>query len=415
MKKRRNPAALASLVCLALALASNLPAEDWPQWRGPNRDGKSAETDLLRSWPEGGPKLAWKAGGLGAGYGSVSIEGEQILVQGTVGKKSAVFCLNPANGSIVWQTPLGKMLKHNKGNGPRGTPTIEGDDVYALSEAGDLARLNRADGKVVWRRNILKDYKAKNIGWKLSESPLIHGEKLIVSPGGKNATMVALNKNTGKEIWGTRGMSTAAAYSSAIAASVGGTDVIMNFTSKAGVGVRADDGKVLWRYTRPANGTANCATPLFADNRVFYSSAYGTGCGQLRLSNEGGKITHEETYFNRNMMNHHGGMVLVDGYIYGVSDSIMACLDFKTGERMWRKRSVGKGSVTYADGHIYLLGENYKVGLIEANPKKYVEKGRFQIEDTGRPSWAYPVVCNGRLYIRNQHEVLCYDVSKPGA
>ena len=222
--------------------------------------------------------------------------------------------------------------------------------------------------------------------------------------------MVALDKMTGKEIWRTKDLSEEAGYSSAIAADVGGVRTIMNFTSRAAVGVRASDGKLMWRHSSPANGTANCATPVFADNKVFFSSAYDTGGVLLKLTAQNNEVKAQEAYFTRDMMNHHGGMVLVNGYLYGFSNSILTCLEFNTGKVMWKDRSVGKGSVTYADGMLYLQGEKQMVGLAEANPSAYVEKGRFPIKDLGRESWAHPVVVGGKLYIRNQNELTCYDV-----
>jgi outer membrane protein assembly factor BamB len=215
---------------------------------------------------------------------------------------------------------------------------------------------------------------------------------------------------TGAEIWRARELSDQAGYSSCIVADVGGVRSYINFTAGAAVGVRASDGKLMWRYTNVANRVANCTTPVFADNKVFFSSAYDTGGALLNLTAQNGEVKAQEAYFTRDMMNHHGGMVLVNGYLYGFSNSVLTCIEFNTGKVMWRERSVGKGSITYADGMLYLLGEKQLVGLAEANPKAYVEKGRFPINDLGRDSWAHPVVLGGKLYIRNQNELACYDV-----
>jgi outer membrane protein assembly factor BamB len=196
-----------------------------------------------------------------------------------------------------------------------------------------------------------------------------------------------------------------------IAADVRGIRTLMTLTGRAGVGVRASDGKLMWKYDRVANGTANIATPIYHDNKVFYTSDYGTGGALLGLAaTPAGDIRAEEIYFTRELKNHHGGVVLVNGYLYGFNSSILTCLDFATGKMMWRDRSVGKGSLTYADGHLYILSENNVVGLVEANPKAYREKGRFQIADSGLPSWAHPVVSGGRLYIRNQNTLASYDI-----
>jgi outer membrane protein assembly factor BamB len=224
--------------------------------------------------------------------------------------------------------------------------------------------------------------------------------------------MVALDKMTGKEIWRAKDLSDQASYSSAIAADVGGVRTIMNFTASAAVGVRASDGKLMWRNSTAANGAANCTTPVFSDNKVFFTSSYGTGAALLGLSAQGGEVKARELYFTKSMMNHHGGVVLVNGFIYGFhGDAVLTCIEFATGKRRWANRSVGKGSLAYADGMLYLLSENHVVGLAEANPNAYVEKSRFTIPDRSRSSWAAPVVVGGKLYIRDQGTLTAYDVN----
>jgi outer membrane protein assembly factor BamB len=384
---------------------------DWPQWHGVDRNSISKETGLLKAWAAKGPATVWSISGLGEGYSSLAIKGEQIFVQGVKSKNSTVFCLNRADGKTVWATALGQALDQDRGGGPRGTPTIDGDRVYALSENGDLACLKIKDGSVIWKKNILQDFKGENPNWHISESPLVDGNNLIVTPGGNEASIVALNKMTGKTVWTSKELSDPAGYSSCIVADVQGVKTIIGFTARAGVGLRASDGKLLWRNASAANRTANCATPVFHDNKVFYTSAYGTGCALLNLKGDGeSEVKAEEAYFNREMQNHHGGVVLLNGYLYGFSNSILTCMEFATGKVMWKDRSVGKGSLTYADGNLYLLSENNVVGLAEATPSGYVEKGRFPIADQGWPSWAHPVVCGGKLYIRNQGTLTCYDV-----
>jgi outer membrane protein assembly factor BamB len=383
---------------------------DWPQWRGPDRDGRSAETGLLAEWPSSGPPLEWSATGLGSGYGSVSTSRDRVFVQGTVGRQSVVFSLDRGNGRQVWQTPLGPTAQNDQGPGPRGTPTVDGDRVYVLTENGDLACLRFDDGDVVWHRNILREFGGRNISWLMSHSPLVDGHAVIVTPGGRNAGMVALDKMTGATIWTSEDLSDASGYASPIVADVQGVRTYVTLTASAGVGVRASDGRLMWRYRRVANGTANITTPIVFEDKVFYTSAYGTGAALLGLSATGGEVSAGEIYFTRNMQNHHGGVVLVDGYLYGFNNSILTALVFETGDRVWRDRSVGKGSVTYADGHLYILGENNVVGLAEASPDGYREKGRFRIDDQGWPSWAHPVVSRGQLLIRNQGMLSAYGI-----
>jgi outer membrane protein assembly factor BamB len=409
LRNRFENVILVAVLC-GVGLLSPVSAQDWPQWRGAQRTGLSAESGLLKQWPGEGPRKGWSVTGLGEGYGSLAIRGDRILLQGTTGGASVVYCLSRQTGKTIWSAALGPKVEESRGNGPRGTPTIDDERVYVLTENGDLACLRLRDGGPVWRKNILREFGGSNPNWMISESPLIDGERVIVSPGGKRAGMVALNKMTGARVWVTEDLSDEAAYSSPILVDVGGVRTILNFTAAAAVGVRAADGKLMFRYDRAANGTANCATPVFGDNKVFFSSAYGTGGALLKLHADGGIVRAEEAYFTREMMNHHGGMVLVNGFLYGFSNSILTCLEFSTGRKRWSHRSVGKGSLTYADGMLYLVGENQVVGLAEANPDQYVERGRFQIEDLGRPSWAYPVVAGGQLFVRNQGSLTVYDV-----
>lgn len=383
---------------------------DWPQWRGPDRNGISKETGLLKSWPATGPKKLWSVKDLGDGYGTVSIKGDRIYLQAGKGSDSMVYSLNRRDGKTLWNKKLSTKGSNDRGDGPRATPTIEGDKVYALTENGELACMGPGDGNAIWRKNILQEYNGRNPHWLLSESPLIDGNKLYVTPGGPGAGIVALDKSNGNTIWASKDLSDPAGYSSCIAADVGGVRCIATLTGKAGVGVRASDGKLMWRYETVSNRTANVATPIFNDNRIYYTSAYGTGGGLLSLKAEGGEVKMQEVYFNKEMMNHHGGVVLVNGYLYGFSNAILTCMEFSTGKVMWKDRSVGKGSVTYADGMLYLLGEKYVAGLAEATPEAYKEKGRFEIEDLGLPSWAHPVVCGGKLYLRNQGILSCYDI-----
>lgn len=407
MKRREF---LSLIPAAALTSSAAVPAQpDWPQWQGPERNNLSKDTGLLKQWPAGGPKALWKSGNLGNGYGSLAIAGDRVYVQGGRNGKSTVFALSRTDGRPVWNAPLGKTLDQDRGPGPRGTPSVEADRVYAITENGEVAAISVKDAHVVWSRNMLRDFGGSNPNWLISESPLLDGSRLIVSPGGRGAGIVALDKSSGKDVWRSD-LSDPAGYSSCVIADVGGVRTVMGLTARAGVGVRATDGKLMWRYEPVANRTANCTTPVVHGNKVFYTSAYGTGCALLDLKPVNGQVTATEIYFNRDMMNHHGGVVLVDGYLYGFSNAILTCMEFSTGRVAWRDRSVGKGSVTYADGMLYLLGENNTMGLAEANPTAYAEKGRFTIEDKGLPSWAHPVVCGGRLYIRNQDTVTCYDV-----
>jgi outer membrane protein assembly factor BamB len=411
---------LRSIVTLMFALATALPvpqsntpatsAGDWPQWQGPDRNGLSPETGLLQKWPASGPPLTWSVTSAGAGYGSVSIKGDRIFVQGSKDRQSVIFVLGRADGKGVWSKALGPAGSNDRGSGPRGTPTVDGDRLYVLTEEGDLWCLTAATGAEVWHRNILRDFNGRQIPWLISESPLVDGNNVIVTPGGPGAGIVALEKMTGKTVWTSQQLSDEAGYASPVVADVQGVRVVMTLTSRAAVGVRASDGKLMWRYQPVANGTANVTTPLFHDNKVFYTSAYGAGAVLLGLTAQNGEVSAQQIYFTRDMQNHHGGVVLVDGHLYGFNNAILVCLDFATGRTLWRDRSVGKGTLTYADGNLYILGEDNRVALAAASPAGYQERGRFEIPDQGLPSWAHPVVSGGRLYIRNQSTLAAYDI-----
>jgi outer membrane protein assembly factor BamB len=384
-------------------------AMDWPQWQGPDRTRVSRETGLLKQWPAAGPALVWTATGIGGGYGSMAVAGDRVFVQGARGRNSVVIALNRADGKEVWSKALGASQSDERGPGPRGTPTVDGDRLYVLSENGDLLCV-KTDGAAVWQRNILRDFKGRQPNWLISESPLVDGAHVIVMPGGQGAGIVKLDKMTGATVWTAKELSDPASYSSIIAADVSGVRTYLAFTAAAGVGVRASDGKVMFRYPNAANYVANVATPIFSNNKVFFSSAYGTGGGLLDLTVQNGEVKSREVYFTRSMNNHHGGVLLADGYLYGFNDSILVCLEFATGKMMWRDRSVGKGSLIFADGSLYIQGEDNVIGLADATPAGYREKGRFRIPDKGLPSWAHPVISDGRLYIRNQDTILTYDI-----
>ncbi len=388
---------------------------EWNQFRGPRRDNFSTETGFLKQWPDGGPAPVWGTEGLGEGYSSVSLSDDLIYTMGTKEGGEYVIAMNVDDGKILWGTKTGSVFQDGQGNGPRSTPTIDGDNVYALGAQGDLVCLDKKSGAINWQKNILQEYQANNISWGICESVLIDGKKLICTPGGRGATMVAIDKLSGDTIWASEvPTNPPASYASAIVAEVGGVRQYINFTHAGVMGVRAEDGVFLWGNQASANGTANCSAPLFYDDYVFSSSGYGTGGALVQLRSANDRTTADQKYHTNEMANHHGGMVIVDGYLYGSHDpGILTCMDVKSGKIKWKDRSVGKGSVLFADGHIYLRSENGPLALVEANPEKYVEKGRFeQPHRSDRPAWAYHVVTKGKLYLRDLDKLLCYDISE---
>ena len=301
--------------------------------------------------------------------------------------------------------------RNGTGDGPRGTPTVDGDRVYAEGGNGDLTCLDAKTGKTIWHLNLSQDLSGGRPGWGYCESPLVYGDLVIVTPGGNDGTLAAINKETGEVVWRSEAMQDRAHYSSPQIVKIAGVDQIVQFTHKSVFGVSLDGKHLLWSYSGANNGTANIATPIISDDFVLASSAYGTGAGLVKVSTTtSNEQKADEVYFNKNLANHHGGLVKVGDYVYGFGSNALYCLKFDTGEEAWKARSVSKGSVIYADGMLYCLGEGHEVALVEANPEKYVEKGRFKIEKQGRPAWAHPVVANGRFYIRDQGMLTAYDV-----
>ena len=386
--------------------------KEWHQFRGSNRDNVSPDKGLLQSWPSSGPRGLWIAKGMGEGYSSVSISNGLVYTMGNSGRSETVFAVSLQNGETAWKARSGNASRLSAGNGPRSTPTIDGDAVYTLGGNGDLSCIDAKSGDIRWQKNILRDFRANNIGWGICESVLIDGDKLICTPGGPGATMVALDKQTGDVIWRSAVPGNPqASYASAIVAVVGGVRQYITFTSRSVIGVKADNGVFLWQESSPANGTANCSTPLFYQNHVFAASGYGTGGALFRLQSSGGRTASREVFFTRKMKNHHGGMVIVDGYLYGSDEAVLTCINLQNGQVMWQNRSVGKGSVTFADGHIYLRSEGGPVALVEANTRQYREKGRFnQPQRSGRSAWPHPVVADGKLFLRDQDNLFCYDL-----
>jgi outer membrane protein assembly factor BamB len=444
--------ALANTFTGALLLSSAL-ANDWPQWQGPDRTAVSKESGLLKEWPKEGPPLAWNIKGLGGGYSAPAVAAGRIFGMGNRGEDEVVWALSEQDGKEIWATRLGPAYKQQASQGKEGpacTPTVDGDRLYVEGLGGDVACLQVKDGKIVWQLSLTRDFGGRAPMWSYRESPLVDGDKVICTPGSQDAMLVALDKLTGKTIWksqmpggsaaatggpegGPRGPGGGprgpggrggggAAYASGIAIDFEGQREYVQFTAKALIGVAASDGKFLWRYDKPANGMGiNCSTPVYSDGMVFAASAYGAGGGLVKLSkDENGGIKAEEVYATRKMQNHHGGMILLDGSLYGANGGneggFLVCLDFKTGNVLWDERDdperkAPKGSIALAGDRFYYRTEKGTMLLIEPNPKQYTERGRFEQPDRSpQPAWAHPVIANGKLYLRDQDVLLCYNV-----
>jgi len=383
---------------------------DWHQWRGPNRDGHSPETGLLKEWPSNGPTPLWRASGAGEGYSSFSVSNGRLFTLGSRGNLEYVIAFDATTGKRLWETANGARFRNEQGDGPRSTPTIEGDRVYAFGGSGELAALDAATGKKIWSISVVQQLGGNVPYWGYSESPLIVGDRIILNAGGRRASIVAINKQDGKTLW--QNHNDEAAYSSPMLLRTGSLQQVVFFTGQRALAVDPRDGRLLWSYSRASNSTANIATPIVRGNKVFFSSDYGTGGALLDVRAAGNIASAQEVYFTREMRNHHSSCVIVGDHIYGFSSSILTALKFDTGELAWRHRSVGKGSLIYADERLYLYSEEGVVGLAEASPGGYRERGRFTMRTGNAPTWSHPIITGGRLIIRDQDTVYAYDVKQ---
>jgi outer membrane protein assembly factor BamB len=394
-----------------------LKAADWPQWRGPNRDGKSADTGLLKQWPTNGPKLAWKATRLGKGYSGVSLVGDRLFTMGDKEDAGYLVALSAADGKILWSAKVGKPGAPDAPGwsypGPRCTPTVNGDLAVVADAWGELVCVNVADGKEQWHKSYTSDFGGKPPTWGFSESPLVDGDQVVVTPGGKDGAMVALDKKTGRVLWQSKDFTDDAHYSSIIAAEIGGTRQYVQLTAASVVGISPKDGAVLWKAARRGN-VAVIPTPIVSGNEVYVTSGYGAGCNLFKVSSSGDKFSAEQVYANHVMVNHHGGVVKVGDFVYGYSESKgLTCQNFKTGEAAWmEKEKIKKCCVSYADGAFYCREEDSgTVVLVDASSTGYAEKGRFKQPDRAKEkAWQHPTIADGKLFLRDQDLLLCYSV-----
>ena len=384
----------------------------WPQFHGPRRDNISTETGLLRRWPEEGPRLLWTAEGLGHGFATVSIADGRIYTCGNIRGRTVITAMD-MEGKTLWRFDNGPAWEADK-PGTRGTPTIDGPRLVHESPLGQVVCLEAKTGKRIWGLNILEEFGSKNITWALAESLLIDGDRVICSPGGPQSALVALDKMTGRTVWKSPSAGDLAGYASPATAEHGGLRMILTLTSRALIGVNADDGDLLFRFEHRSPWDENILMPVYHDGHVFLSTRT-TGSVMVRLRVEGKRATAEEAWRSEELDNHHGGVVRLGGYLYGAShvrnSGRWICLDWKTGRRMYAERGVGKGSLTVAEGMLYALGERGTMALVPATPEAFRIVSQFRVPKEGEgPTWAHPVVCGGRLYIRHSDFLYVYDV-----
>lgn len=387
----------------------------WPQFLGAGRNNVSPEKGLLKKWPAKGPKQMTTIRGLGIGFSNIAIADGNVYTMGNRDERERVLAFSLATGERVWEYDNAAAYHNGFGDGPRSTPTIDGDKLYALGASGDLVCLERLSGQLVWKKNILREFGGSIPEWGISESVLIDGDFLLCTPGGADATMVKLNKTTGEVAWkSVTPQADRPAYTSIIAVQADGVRQYVNYTASAVIGIKADDGRFLWRDSSSANATANCCTAVCSDDMVFTSAGYGKGNSMLRLVSKGGEVHPELKYHKTDLQVHHGGILLDGGYVYGSSDpGILRCVELKTGKKKWENRSVGKASLTCVDGLLVVRSEQGPVALVQATPTGYKEHGRFTPPERSRSqAWTYPVVCGGKLFLRDQDILQVFDVAQ---
>ncbi len=395
------------------------PAADvpyWPAFQGPRGDNKSTETGLLKRWPEGGPELLWTAEGIGEGYSTVSLAHGLIYTAGNNDDNTIVTALS-LDGQIRWQVPTGGAWRESY-PGTRSTPTIDGDRLYYQNPLGELYCLNARTGEPIWNVSVLERFGAGNIKWALAESSLIDGDRVISTPGGPNTAVVALDKMTGATVWQSESAEgDAAGYATPTLAEYEGKRLLFTMTAKAIICVDADSGTLYWRFPHETRYDVNVLKPIFHDGHVFVSTGYGAGSRMVSVTVDADQVGVEGVWTNDDLDNHHGGVVLVDGYLYGSEFRRgWVCLEWDSGKTMYTERGVGKGSLTYADGMLYTLSENGEMGLVPATPDGHEVVSRFKLPPQGEgKSWAYPVVCQGRLYLRHGNYLYCHDIRDPAA
>ncbi len=393
---------------------------DWPCFHGPRRNNLSTETGLLKVWPEDGPELLWTATGIGHGYSTVSIAGGRIYTAGMIDKQTYVAALG-MDGKQIWQKLNGQSWQASERqtwavpySGSRGTPTIDGDTVYHLSELGRLTAFDTGTGRELWHVDIMKTFGAERPEYGFSESVLINGNAIYCCPAGREGYIVALDKSSGSTIWANKEVKDAVGNCSAVVARIAGHEQVVTMSAQRVLSFDLTDGHLLWDYAFANQRENNIADVVVSDDLVYASSGYGKGSVLLRPKRQDdGKFSVTPEWTSELLDNHHGGVLLYDGYLYGAGQESRGwfCLDFKTGGKKWQ--TPGKGSLIYADGMLYCLEERGTISLVKASPDKWEQVSSFSSPRGGEGLfWAHPVICDGRLYIRHSDKLFAYDIRK---
>jgi outer membrane protein assembly factor BamB len=394
-------------VLLLFPVTVNAADQDWPGWLGPHRDGKSPDTGLLKRWPAAGPELLWKVEDIGVGFSSVSVADGKIYISGDKDGKLMIFALD-LDGKLLWKAAHGKG--RGGPDGSRASPELDDGNLYILNGNGLIGCYDAATGQRKWSRDA-KEFGGSPGGWGYAESVLIYKNLAIFKPGGKNC-IVALDKASGETVWKSSGFDAGPEYGSSIVVSFEGQTMLVTGTNRGIFAVDPENGNLLWSNDWCAGNVANCPTPAYEDGYIFWSNGYGRGGVCLKLKKDGDKVTADVAWTTKDLVCHHGGYVIQEGYVYGNHNSGWTCLELKTGKKQWNERAVGKGSLCFADNMLYLFSESGgQAALATCSPAGLQLKGKVKVKGNG-PSWAHPVVVGGRLYLRYDTNLYCFDVKK---
>ena len=407
---------LALAAALAVASTSVLPADDWPQWLGPDRDAVSDETGLLDSWPEGGPPVVWRRP-IGQGFSSVSVLGDRLFTleaegvtrDGLVEDQSHeyVVAISAVDGTTIWRTRIDESFADARGSGPRSTPTLDGDRLFVLSSPGKLTAVALDDGRLLWQRDLVGELGGELPLWGYSASPLVAGERVLIAGGGENHAILAFDRSDGRLIWHVG--SSPPSYSSPVIGTLAGVRQVVFLQGDRIVAV-SPEGEELWSHPWEVINRINVATPrLLPGDRVFVSTSYDVGAVVLQVTRSGdGGLEVRELWRNREMKNHFNGSVLAEGKLYGFDNATLECLDPETGEACWAHRGLGKGSLLLADGKLIVLSERGRLALVAVDPTEYREISGFQL--VRARTWTPPTLAHGRLYVRTEEELMQLDL-----
>ncbi len=399
----------AIIFVFAITISINtIQAQTPTKWRGPNGNGIYSETGLLTKWPANGPEILWAFDKLGKGYSSPVVANEQIYVSSMIENKGFVHAIT-FDGKEKWKASYGEEF-YESYPGARSTPTIVDDLMYMYTGHGVLVCMSSIDGEIKWKKDGFNDFDGENIRWGVTETVVVDGDLVFMTPGGKKHNIVALNRFTGELVWSSPGKGELSAYCTPLLVKLQARNLLVTHTADHILGLDSKTGKMLWSYPQTNRWQVHANTPIFYDGDLFCFSGYGQGGVKLDLSADGTSV--EKAWFSSNLDSRMGGMVVLDGYLYGSGDNNREwrCVDWNTGDEKYADKSVGKGVVISADGMLYCYSDRGELAMVEANPKSFKVIGNTKVELGSEQHWAHPIIHNGVLYLRHGDTLIAYKV-----